>query len=636
MLTKFKINMVLSVSFALILFAIMIVIVPVVIQNLNSIAEQAERSELEGLFNNAMSELESESRMAEAMSFIVASTPAASKAMADGDRDALAAMTVPMFKDLKKEYSARQFQFHLPPATSFLRAHKPQKFGDDLSSFRKTVVETNNKKMSVRGLEKGVAGLGIRGISPVYYEGRHIGSVEFGMSFGQPFFENFKSKYKVDVALHTVSDNGFKAFGTTFKDKVFLDKEQLSSAMDGTGIARQMKMEGVPYAVYGNVVKDFSGNPIGVLEIAMDRSRYAGIINDSTTQVISIGVLALILGLAAFSLLAKKISAPICDAAKAMRDIAQGDGDLTCKLKVEGNNEVALMAKGFNLFVDKMRATIIKVTDSTAQLAASAEEVSCITEQAAEGVRRQQSETEQVATAMNEMTATVQEVARHATDAADAARTADDQAHQGSQVVDDTINSIKNLANDVISTADVIGNLRVNSENIGSVLDVIKGIAEQTNLLALNAAIEAARAGEQGRGFAVVADEVRTLASRTQESTTEIEGMIEQLQAGTRQAGSAMDKSRIQAESSVEQAAKAGDSLAAITSAVSAITDMNTQIATAAEEQNAVAEEINRNIVNISQVVATTAEGAAQTSISSGELANLAGDLQGLVNQFKT
>ena len=236
---------------------------------------------------------------------------------------------------------------------------------------------------------------------------------------------------------------------------------------------------------------------------------------------------------------------------------------------------------------------------------------------------------------MNEMTATVQEVASHAAHAAEAATSARDEAQGGQRVVSANIDAIQRLADEVMQTAELINRLAEDSNAIGTVLDVIRGIAEQTNLLALNAAIEAARAGEQGRGFAVVADEVRTLAQRTQESTSEIQDMIERLQAGARNAVEAMEKGRAGAESSVRQAVTAGESLQAINQAVAAISDMNLQIATAAEEQSAVAEEINRNITTINMVADETAVGAEQTAEASQELARLAMNLQRIVSQFR-
>ena len=314
---------------------------------------------------------------------------------------------------------------------------------------------------------------------------------------------------------------------------------------------------------------------------------------------------------------------------------AMSQGDLTHKISLTGKDEFAWMCWEYSQGRKGFMTLVKEILGSSGQLAAAAEELSAITEQSTSGVMRQQGEIEQVATAMNEMSATVSEVAKNAANAATAATDADDQAKNGCEVVNTTVQTINNLASEVERTSQVIENLKGDSISIGAVLDVIRDIAEQTNLLALNAAIEAARAGEQGRGFAVVADEVRTLASRTQQSTREINDMIERLQNGANQAVSVMEMGRSKAEESVEQAAKAGEALKAITGVVDNIKSMNMQIASAAEQQSATAEEINRNIVNISEVAQETAGGSQQTASASDELARLASDLQGQVSKFK-
>ena len=312
------------------------------------------------------------------------------------------------------------------------------------------------------------------------------------------------------------------------------------------------------------------------------------------------------------------------------------NGDLTTRIEgIESKDETGQLLTATRSMASGLHNLISEVSGSTAQLSAAAEEMSVITEQSKRGTQHQLSEIDQVATAMNEMAATVQEVARNASGAADAASRAHNEAQNGRKVVSETMQAIDAVANEVETAADVIHKLDADSTSIGTVLDVIKGIAEQTNLLALNAAIEAARAGEQGRGFAVVADEVRTLATRTQESTQEIQKMIEQLQQGAKSAVQVMSEGRTRAQASVEQAARAGQSLDSIVSAVGTINDMNTQIASAAEEQGAVAEEINRNIVTISQIANQTATGAEQTAKAGQELAQLAGRLQSVVGRFK-
>lgn len=630
-----------QIGFAVVLILGLSFLLPVVNIKISDVVHEAEKKELINLYKSAMAEIESEGRLATAMSYIISSVPEMTKAMAEGRRDDLAAVTVPMFKELKKQYGVRQFQFHLPPATSFLRAHKAKKFGDDISSFRKTILATNKTKKPVKGLEKGVAGLGIRGINPVYYQGSHLGSIEFGMSFGQAFFDSFKKTYGVDIALHIKRNNEFKTFGATLRSSdntkaTLLGKEDLNKAINGGVIITRSELSGTPYAVYGKSITDFSGNTIGVMEIALNRTNYAAAISDARNITITLGIIALIAGLFVAFLIGRSIANPIKSAVDAMNEIAEGDGDLTKRLDEEGKDEVAQLGMAFNHFAEKVREMVCQVSGSTSQLATAAEEMSMITSSTNEGVQKQQAETEMVATAMNEMTATVQEVARHATEASDAAQSADNETQGGKAVVQQTVSTINNLANEIEEATSVILKLESDSDNIGTVLDVIRGIAEQTNLLALNAAIEAARAGEQGRGFAVVADEVRTLASRTQESTQEIQSMIESLQQGSRNAVKAMESSQKQSQQSVEQALKAQDSLDAITESVTTISTMNIQIASAAKEQSNVSEEINQNIINISQVVETTAEGAQQTLTASHELANLANELQVLVGQFKT
>ncbi len=348
-----------------------------------------------------------------------------------------------------------------------------------------------------------------------------------------------------------------------------------------------------------------------------------------------VGLLVAGVGLLVIWFVGYGIAHPLRQMVLMLDDIAKGDGDLTKRLQVDRADELGQIANGFNTFLNKLQNMIRDVVTSVQKVSDSSEHTADIAIRTNEGVQRQMAEIDQVATAVHEMTATAQDVARNATQAAEAANHADRSANDGKNIVQKTAAAIGSLATEIGRATTVVQTLAKDSENINAILTAIRGIAEQTNLLALNAAIEAARAGEQGRGFAVVADEVRNLAQKTQQATEEIQSMIQQLQNGTREVVNVMEQSQARTDDSVQQAAAAAQALESITQAVSVINDMNTQIASAAEEQSAVAEDINRNVTNIGQVAGEVAGGADEASQASAELTKLAEQQRRLINQFR-
>ncbi|MFJ2984484.1 MULTISPECIES: methyl-accepting chemotaxis protein [unclassified Pseudomonas] len=343
--------------------------------------------------------------------------------------------------------------------------------------------------------------------------------------------------------------------------------------------------------------------------------------------------LAMVLGLLAAWVITRQIIIPLRQTLAAAERVASGD--LRQDLLSTRRDELGQLQASMQRMTQGLRELIGGIGDGVTQIASAAEELSAVTEQTSAGVNNQKVETDQVATAMNEMAATVHEVARNAEQASEAALMADQQAREGDRVVSEAVAQIERLASEVVHSSEAMNQLKAESDKIGSVLDVIKSVAQQTNLLALNAAIEAARAGEAGRGFAVVADEVRSLAQRTQQSTEEIEELIAGLQSGTQRVASVMDASRQLTDSSVELTRRAGGSLETITRTVSSIQAMNQQIATAAEQQSATAEEINRSVMNVRDISDQTSAASEETASSSVELARLGTHLQGLVGRFR-
>ncbi len=377
------------------------------------------------------------------------------------------------------------------------------------------------------------------------------------------------------------------------------------------------------------------GQRLGSITLRVDMAEVEAIVTE--TIIYAFWVVLIISAIAASLAYAvqRSIVRPVNNVVTALRDIAEGEGDLTRRLPVVGTDEVSELSRCFNQFVERLQTIISSVAETAQDVNANAATLSRLSQDNERAIRTQQAEIQQIVVAVKEMASVVQDVTYSVSETADKSLQADGAASSGKTLVVNTMEQIKSLSGDIKTAADVIDRLQKETQSIGSVLDVIRGIAEQTNLLALNAAIEAARAGEQGRGFAVVADEVRTLASKTQSSTTEIREMIERLQAGSQDAVAMMSAGTQQANNAVVQASDASSAIGHITDIVSVIRDRTNQIAAASEQQSAATRQIENNIDQISSVATNTAESSSRITANTVNLADMAARMAELVGRFR-
>ncbi|WP_236192810.1 methyl-accepting chemotaxis protein [Pseudomonas glycinae] len=425
----------------------------------------------------------------------------------------------------------------------------------------------------------------------------------------------------------------YQAFATTLDNYLQAQNQMMD-------LSRQDKLEEMR-ALINTKIKDGTDqmgeqlnkliaiNAAGAKDASIQAGEYY---NSAITGIIAVAVIAALLTVLLAWLLTRSIVTPLNRAVAAAQTIA--GGNLTKVIEVDGKDEPARLLEALVAMQSNLRKTIEQIAGSATQLGAAAEELSAVTEEASRGLQQQNDEIEQAATAVNEMTAAVEEVARNAVSTSEASNQSTHAAREGRDQVVKTVDAIQTMTHDVQSTAQMIEGLAAQGRDIGKVLDVIRAIAEQTNLLALNAAIEAARAGEAGRGFAVVADEVRALAHRTAQSTQEIEKMVAGIQNGTGEAVESMQQSNQRTQTTLEMARAAGVALEQITQSIHQINERNLVIASASEEQAQVSREVDRNLVNIRDLATQSAAGANQTSAATHELSRLAVDLNAMVARF--
>ncbi|MBR9856416.1 MAG: methyl-accepting chemotaxis protein [Gammaproteobacteria bacterium] len=494
--------------------------------------------------------------------------------------------------------------------------------------------------------------LAVSGISPLLQQGNidaakaQLRRLRFDNGSGYFFVYNGEGVQVVSADNPAREGNNY--LGSTSPDGRHLVQEYVSLGRQGGGYVeyswpRPDSTQGAPKLANitpipgtdwllgtGFYIDDLQATVAG-LEQELSASVRQGLINSALSAALLLALIA-----AAGLVMARSIHAPIRQAVSTMEDIARGEGDLTRRLDTGHGHELGVLARSFNHFAGQISALVQSTRQSADTLQEASAELQRFMDETETGISRQHHESDQLATAMNQMSATAQEVAASAAQAADAARQAELQVSGAQQLLQGAITVIDGLESQVASGVEIIQRLGLESEQIGSVLDVIRGIAEQTNLLALNAAIEAARAGEQGRGFAVVADEVRTLAGRTQSSTEEIHNMINRLQQGSKEAVQAIESIRDRSSHTVTEARRIDDALVDIGTAVNTINCMNEQIASAAEEQTQVSESINVNVHQIVAIAEQTNAGSRAASQTSRQVGELANSLQQLVGRYRT
>ena len=516
-----------------------------------------------------------------------------------------------LFKTLSRNASKDQWFY------SFLRSGKAFELSIDVDEATGKSTVFINYAVKINGETKAVGGIG-RSLSAMT---DLINNYRIGES-GVVYLVDAKGK----VMLHPDRDS----MGHQLEE-LLKAKEGLSALLSGADVNNtEFERGGETYIAATTIVPSLGWYVVAELPKA---ELYAGLYSATMTTVILSLVIATIFMFFIY-FLAMHIVKPIEGVTAALVDIGQHGGDLTRRLDESRNDEIGDLAHGFNMFVGTLNDICLKVVTKAGRLSESIKVVDAVVSDTSGRAVKQQESTDMVATAVNEMGSTVQEIAQNANQAASSSQDASDESIAGQQVVTEAVTTMDDLASEMDKSTAVVQSLAQDVTSISSVLDVIRGISEQTNLLALNAAIEAARAGEQGRGFAVVADEVRTLAQRTQESTEEINQMIDKLQQGAADAVSSMEKGKIVTQSGVESTGRAGESLRLIADKITTINDMNYQIATATEEQSSVTEEINKNVSHIADYAKETASDVGACKAQCEQMSVLAVDLQNLMKQF--
>ena len=589
-------------------------------------------------------------RMAYALASSMAGNPRVQTLFANRDRKGLLAETMPIYKALKKEFGIAQFQFHEPPARSFLRLHKPQKFGDDLSSFRKTVVQVNTEKTPEVGVEKGVAGLGIRGVVPVFHEGKHVGSVEFGFGLTKKFLSELKEKFGFDVSIIVPDGDGFRFLAKTHdvatpKEEAGILRKVLEDGYEGI---LRLDKAGKRLVIFFGPVRDFSGKVVAVVAVPRDvTASYQELRSTQLGIVLGGGALVLaILGLIYF-LIGRLVAKPV----KLMKEAfaRAGEGDLSTRVEVRSRDELGSLAESFNHFMAKIQESFRALAENAKTLDASADGLRTVAREMTSGVEETSERSSQVAAAAEEMTVSIRTVAGATKQAASNMEevTVKVKEMEGSfQEIRQGTEKARSITRSAVDAAreasEGVSELGEAARKIGAVTEVITDISEQTALLAMNATIEASRAGEAGKGFAVVANEVKALAKQTAQATLEIKERVDSIQDSTSRAAGRIER----ISTVVEEIDRLVSSIAGevevqtetteeIAANISQASQGLSEVSGSVEDVSSVSLEIAKDIAEVNQVAGAMAGNSGDVESSAGKLKELSRTLKEMVESFK-